>query len=119
MHPPTTSATHQPGPKPPRPSQNPSPEVEHPKNPGAGCQAGNQGNTTQDPQKPHPGQDHSPHAKPHKKPTPREPTHPPTPTAMASRTAPQPHEVMELMDVAVLVHVQVPSMCFQMSHSCC
>ncbi|XP_065326340.1 ribonuclease inhibitor-like, partial [Pelmatolapia mariae] len=32
-HPPTTPATHQPGPKPPRPGQGPIPDMEHPQNP--------------------------------------------------------------------------------------
>lgn len=62
MHPPTTSATHQPGPQP----GGGAPQEPRGRLPG----------TTQEPQKPHPGQDHSPHAKPHKKPTPGEPTYP-------------------------------------------
>ncbi|KAL0194886.1 hypothetical protein M9458_008458, partial [Cirrhinus mrigala] len=102
MHQPTLPAAHQPGPKPPRPSRNPSPVAEWPQNPKpppdlprsstAARPAkyvrrhSRQKNNTQEPPTPHPGQDRSPSAEPPKKPTPRElpdapsPYGPPTPT---------------------------------------
>lgn len=94
-HQPTTPATDQPGPRPPRPIQNPSPEAEHPQNykspspprtePGAAWLPGRQPtspgtdtpsgsacrcqkNTTRKPPKPRPGQDHSPMLNPSRNP---------------------------------------------------
>ncbi|KAL0152578.1 hypothetical protein M9458_052301 [Cirrhinus mrigala] len=97
MHQPTLPVAHQPGPKPPRPSRNPSPVAERPQNPkppprtypgavrlpgrqptsaGTGLPSSaacsRQKNNTQEPPTPHPGQDRSPSAEPPKKPTPRE-----------------------------------------------
>ncbi|KAL0183904.1 hypothetical protein M9458_019600, partial [Cirrhinus mrigala] len=101
MHQPTLPAAHQAGPKPPRPSRNPSPVAERPQNPkpppptpprtypgavrlpgrqltsaGTGLPSSaacsRQKNNTQESPTPHPGQDRSPSAEPPKKPTPRE-----------------------------------------------
>ncbi|KAL0148434.1 hypothetical protein M9458_056244 [Cirrhinus mrigala] len=101
MHQPMLPAAHQAGPKPPRPSRNPSrnpsPVAERPQNPkppprtypgavrppgrqptsaGTGLPSSaacsRQKNNTQEPPTPHPGQDRSPSAEPPKKPTPRE-----------------------------------------------